>query len=152
MLEKKDLEMIAEVIAQANKPIHERLDKIDSRLDKVEVRLDKVEARLDHMEARLDNMEARLDNMDSRLDNMDSRFDKVEARLDKVEAKVTEVQMTLENETNKNISIIAEGHLDLSRKLDDALKAENEKVMLLIRVTRLENEIRRIKQRIEEIA
>lgn len=131
MLEKKDLEMIAEVIAQANKPIHERLDKIDSRLDKVEVRLDKVEARLDHMEARLDNM--------------DSRFDKVEA-------KVTEVQMTLENETNKNISIIAEGHLDLSRKLDDALKAENEKVMLLIRVTRLENEIRRIKQRIEEIA
>ena len=116
--------MIAEVIAQANKPIHERLDKIDSKLDKVEARLDKVEAKLD---------------------NMDSRFDKVEA-------KVTEVQMTLENETNKNISIIAEGHLDLSRKLDDALKAENEKVMLLIRVTRLENEIRRIKQRIEEIA
>lgn len=124
MLEKKDLEMIAEVIAQANKPIHERLDKIDSRLD--------------HMETRLDKVEAKLDNM--------------EARLDKVEAKVTEVQMTLENETNKNISIIAEGHLDLSRKLDDALKVENEKEMLLIRVTRLENEIRRIKQRIEEIA
>lgn len=110
MLKKKDLEMIAEVIAQTNKPIYERLDKMDSRLDK-----------------------------------MDSR-------LDKVEAKVTEVQMTLENETNKNISIIAEGHLDLSRKLDDALKVENEKEMLLIRVTRLENEIRRIKQRIEEIA
>ena len=41
--------------------------------------------------------------------------------------KVTEVQMTLENETNKEIRIIAEGHLDLSRKLDDALKVENEK-------------------------
>ena len=96
MLEKKDIEMIAEIVAQANKPIIERLNK--------------------------------------------------------VEAKVTEVQMTLENETNKEIHIIAEGHLDLSRKLDDALKVENEKEMLLIRVTRLENEIRRIKQRIEEIA
>ena len=49
----------------------------------------------------------------------------------KLENKVTEVQMTLENETNKEIRIIAEGHLDLSRKLDDALKVENEKEMLL---------------------
>lgn len=35
---------------------------------------------------------------------------------------VKSVQLTLENETNRNIKIIAEGHLDLSRKLDDALK------------------------------
>ena len=103
MLEKKDLEMIAEIVKETNKPIYERLDKMDSRLDKVE-------------------------------------------------AKVTEVQMTLENETNKEIRIIAEGHLDLSRKLDDSLKVENEKEMLLLRVNRLENEIRRIKQRIEDIA
>lgn len=92
MLEKKDLEMIAEII----KPLHEDVQSL--------------------------------------------------------QRKVIEIQMTLENETNKEISIIAEGHLDLSRKLDDALKVENEKEMLLLRVTRLENEIRRIKQRIEEIA
>ncbi len=135
MLEKKDLEMIAEIVSKTvqeiNKPINERLDKMDSRLDKVDSRLDKV---------------------DSRLDKVDSRLDKMDSRLDKVESKVTEVQMTLENETNKEIRIIAEGHLDLSRKLDDALKVENEKEMLLLRVNRLENEIRRIKQRIEEIA
>ncbi len=131
MLEKKDLEMIAEIVREANKPIHERLDKMDARLDK---------------------MDARLDKMDARLDKVEARLDKLEERLDKVERKVTEIQMTLENETNKEISIIAEGHLDLSRKLNNVLKVENEKEMLLLRVTRLENEIRRIKQRIEEIA
>ena len=36
--------------------------------------------------------------------------------------------------------------------LDEALKAENEKEMLLIRVTGIENGIRRIKTRIEEMA
>ncbi len=124
MLEKKDLEMIAEIMKEINKPVNERLDKIDSRLDQ----------------------------MDSRLDQMDSRLDQMDSRLNKLESKVTEVQMTLENETNKEIRIIAEGHLDLSRKLDDALKVENEKEMLLLRVTRLENELRRLKQKIEEIA
>lgn len=121
MLEKKDLEMITEIVSKTvgelNKPIHERLDKMDSRLDK-----------------------------------MDSRMDKMDSRMDNLEGKVTEIQLTLENETNKEIAIIAEGHLDLSRKLDDALRVENEKEMLLLRVTRMENEIRRIKQHIEEIA
>ena len=40
--------------------------------------------------------------------------------------------MIFEAETNKNISIITEGHLDLFRKLDDALKVKKE--TLLIRV------------------
>ena len=39
---------------------------------------------------------------------------------------VKEIQLTLENETNRNIRIIAEAHLDLSRKLDEALKVDNE--------------------------
>ena len=72
--------------------------------------------------------------------------------LKKLNDKVTDIQLTLENETNKNIKIIAEGHLDLSRKLDEALKVDNEKEMLLIRVNRLENELRRLKARVEEIA
>lgn len=70
----------------------------------------------------------------------------------KINAKITDIQLTLENETNRNIQIIADEHLDLSRKLDEALKVENEKEMLLIRVNRLENEIRRLKERIDEIA
>jgi hypothetical protein len=70
----------------------------------------------------------------------------------KLNDKITDIQLTLENETNRNIKIIAEGHLDLSRKLDDALKIDTEKEMLLIRVNRLENEVRRLKERISEIA
>lgn len=42
-------------------------------------------------------------------------------------------------------------HRDLSHKLDKALKIENEKEVLLIRLTVLENEINRIKARLDEI-
>ncbi|MDD3221955.1 MAG: hypothetical protein EOM34_03800 [Clostridia bacterium] len=65
---------------------------------------------------------------------------------------IEELQMTIENDVYKRISIIAEGHLDLSRKLDDALKVENEKEILLLRVTGLENDMRWVKKRLEEIA
>lgn len=76
----------------------------------------------------------------------------IESMLEPIKRDIKSIQLTLENETNRNIKIIAEGHLDLSRKQDDALKVENQKEMLLIRVNSLENELRRIKERIENIA
>ncbi len=66
--------------------------------------------------------------------------------------EIESIELTLENETNRNIKIIAEGHLDLSRKLDEALKVENEKEMLLLRVNHLENELRKVKERLNQIA
>lgn len=76
----------------------------------------------------------------------------INSLLEPIKKEIRSIQLTLENETNRNIKIIAEGHLDLNRKLDNALKAENEKEMLLIRVNILENELRQVKERIEHIA
>lgn len=73
-------------------------------------------------------------------------------KLEEMDLKIRDIQLTLENETNRNIKMIAEGHLDLSRKLDDALRVDNEKEMLIIRVNTLENELRRLKERIDRIA
>ncbi|MCD8098888.1 MAG: hypothetical protein LUE31_12910, partial [Lachnospiraceae bacterium] len=85
-------------------------------------------------------------------DRMDERFDQVEAHLSDSDRKISEIQMTLENEVNKKISIVAEGHCDLVRKLDEALRIENENEILLLRLTGLEGESTRIKKRLEEIA
>lgn len=72
--------------------------------------------------------------------------------IQKMKSQIRDLQLTLENETNRNIQLIAEGHLDLNRKLDEALKVEANKEILLLRVNSLENEVRRLKERIEQIA
>lgn len=86
-----------------------------------------------------------------KLDLLIDKVSSVDDRLQNVENNVTDIKLTLENETNVNIRRIAEGHLDLSRKLDDALKVENEKEMLIIRVNILENELRQVKEKLNMI-
>lgn len=76
----------------------------------------------------------------------------INSLLEPIKKEIKSIQLTLENETNRNIKIIAEGHIDLNRKLDEALKVESEKEMLLIRVNILENELRKVKERLEQIA
>ena len=76
--------------------------------------------------------------------------DKVTAhdrRVDKLESRVENIELTLENETNRNIRFIAEGHLDIIRKLDEARKIEQEKEMFSIILTSLENDVRILKQK-----
>ena len=83
---------------------------------------------------------------------IDEKLKPFEHKLKEIKTDIHEIQLTLENDTNKRISIIAEGHLDLIRKLDDALKVENEKELLLLMVATLESEIKKIKKKIEQIA
>ena len=69
-----------------------------------------------------------------------------------LQSDVKSLKLTLENETNHNINIIAEGRLDLSRKLDEALKNSNEREIIKLRINGLESELEKLKTRLEEIA
>ncbi len=72
--------------------------------------------------------------------------------IQKLDRKVAGMEMHIENVTDKNITFIAEGHLDLSRKLDEALKVEQLKELYFIRTNIALDEIRKIKERLDETA
>ena len=95
---------------------------------------------------KLGELDARITDVQT---SLDARITDVQTSLD---ARITDLKLSLENDTNKSIQIIAEGHLDLSRKLDEALKVNQEKEMLLLRVNRLENDMRQVKETIDRIA
>lgn len=72
-------------------------------------------------------------------------------KFNRLDDKVTGIELHLENVTDRGIKIIGEGHADLSRKLDEALKVETEKELLLIRMNYLEGELERVKKRLSEL-
>ena len=112
-------------------------EKLDLLLQKFDV----VEARLDRIEDRLDGIEAHLKVVDNRLDGID-------ARLDNVEKDITDIKVTIENELRVNIQRIAEGHLDLDRKLTEALRPNQEIEMLSIKVRMMDSDIKEIQKKI----
>ena len=139
--------------------VDERLDGIDKRLDKVDERLDGIDERLDKVDERLDKMDERLDGMDRRFDGVDERFEGMDKRFDGLTLLVTEnsrrlknIELTLENEITPNIMRVAEAHLDLSRKLDEALKIDREKEMMVLKINILDGEVRRLKERVDCLA
>lgn len=118
---------------------------------------------MQEMKTDMQNMKADMQNMKSDMKEMktDMQGTKTDMRgmktdmqgmktdIRDLKGRVSSIEMTIENETNRNIRIIAEGHADLCRKLDEALKVENEKELLLVRTNIMENDIRKIKDKLE---
>lgn len=71
------------------------------------------------MKADMQNVKA--DMKDMKADMINIKFD-----IQELKHRVTKIEFTLEHEITPNISVIAEGHLDLSRKLNECVKISND--------------------------
>jgi peptidoglycan hydrolase CwlO-like protein len=97
------------------------------------------------MNNEITDIKVNVSSMNNEIASMNNEITDIKINVSSMNNEINSIKLTLENETNRNIKIIAEGHLDLSRKLDDALKVTSEREMFLIRLNRLENEMRIIR-------
>jgi len=94
----------------------------------------------------------KLDLLLNKMTSMEIEMTSMKSKISSIEYKVTDMQLTLANETNKGIRIIAEEHLDLARRLHDDLRVESDKEIASLRLSMLENEVRRLRDKIEQPA
>ena len=108
--------------------------------------------------------EVKQDVADLKQDMTEVKQDMTEVKQDMTEVKqdvadlkqnVTEMKLSLENETNHNIQLLAENHCDLVDKLNQAIPVADKALLnevqisgLRIRVDSLEKEVAEMKDRI----
>ena len=120
------------------KEIYDKIQSIDNRMDAMENKMDGMENKMDAMENKMDAMEKQMNGMQNSINGMNEDIKKLNDKTDRIE-------IILENETNPNIDVIAEGHLDLVRKLEDATAISKDKETIKMRVNALEREVKIIK-------
>jgi len=130
----------------------EKLDLLLNKVTSMEGKMTSMEGKMTSMEGKMTSMESEMTSMKGEITAVKNEMTSMKSKISSLEYRVTDIQLTLDNETNKGIKIIAEGHLDLSRKLNDVLRVESEKEMALLRLTVLENEVRRLRDKIEQPA
>ncbi len=130
-------------MTEEGKLILERIDEMGKQLN---ARMDKIDSRMDKMDSKMDKMNSRMDKMDARIEEIDSGLKESSTRMDQMEVDIKGIKIDLENVINRNIQLVAEGHLDLSRKLDEALKTTSMNEMNNVRLNILEQKVRKIEK------
>ena len=75
----------------------------------------------------------------------------VKQKIDIAERELKDIQRIMEEETNRKIKLLAEGHMDLNRNQDEERRVKNQKEVLTFRISHLENELEWAKARLEKI-
>lgn len=97
---------------------------------------------------KLDLILQKISGLDEKVEGIDKRVSSLETDMKEVRQQVTKTNLVLENEIRVNIQRVAEGHLDLSRNLHDAMRPSNEIEMLAIKVRMLESDVQELKRKI----
>ena len=126
----------------------EEAKMILEKLDGMQGQLGRVENKVDRLETKMDGLEIRMDGLETRMDGLETRIDGLETRMDGVECGLRNLKFIVENDIQKKINIIAEGHLDLSRKLDEALKVSQKQEIYYLKVNTLEADVRELKMHV----
>lgn len=92
-------------------------------------------------------LEALYNNMASLHNNVESLHNDMEI----IKQKVTSLEMTLENETNHNIQLLAENHINLVDKLNQAIKVQDKSLLYEVQVSGLKMKLERLEKEIEDI-
>ena len=121
---------------------------MEEKLNLILSKLGSLETDMQGMKADMQGMKADMQGMKADMTDMKADMQGMKDDIKRLDAKVAKIELTLENEIRVNIQRIAEGHLDLSRILHDAMKPNAEVEMLAIKVRKLESEVRYIKLRL----
>lgn len=101
--------------------------------------------RMDGLESRMDGLDSR---MDARMDGLDSRMERMEKRQERFEEETrdnfADLRLHLENITDRNLSILAENHLNLINKMDVSATWMNRIMINEVKINALTDQVNRL--------
>ena len=97
---------------------------------------------------RMDKFESRMDGFESQMDKFKSRLDRMEERQKRFEEETrnnfADIKLHLENITDRNISILAENHLNLINKMDVSATWMNRIMIYEVKMNALTDQVARL--------
>lgn len=107
---------------------NEKLDLLINKFSSFESDITKIKADVSDLKTDVSDLKTHTAHIDDEIIDMHHDMDAMKANIAVLDNRtadmfeeIKKIKLTLENETNPNIQYIAEGHLDLNRKLNEAI-------------------------------
>lgn len=132
-------------MTEETRMILDKLERMEGKLNSLDNKVTYLDEKVSCLDEKVTCLDEKVTCLDEKVSDLDEKVTCLDTRVSEMDERFTkdirEIKITLESEVNRNIAVIAEGHLSLDRKLDEALKVNQEREMLLLRVNRLETEL-----------
>ena len=144
MLTREDLQAIAGLLV----PLETRIGELETKFDKFEIRVGGLEANLLSVDKHVCELDMKVAQLNTKVTELDGKVTQLDVKVSEVDNSVRSLWIHVENQTEKQLHIVAENYSNLTNKLDELQKMKGVQDTLLFYANKHENDIRAIKQRL----
>lgn len=100
----------------------------------------------------LEKILEKTEGLEVRVGNLEETVSAQSKQMDSMKLELRAIHLTMENELNRSIQLVAEGHLDLNRKLNEVLQRNGELEMMQVRISLLETRLKDVQTQLAAMA
>ena len=149
MLNERDLELIGGVVTKAIEPVREEVKELRKDVTELQVGMKELRADVTELQVEVKELRKNVTKLQGDVVELQTGMEKLSTDVERLGRKTEKIEFIMENELRPNICKIAEGHLDLSRKLDMVRVRRSEYTLLDIKVSGLQLDIREIRDKLK---
>ena len=143
----EDLQAISNLIL----PLRDDMQTVKTDIQSMKTDMNIMKADIQNMKQDIQNMKQDIQNMKQDIQNMKQDIQLLNDRVEKLEQRVTSVELTLENVTNHNIQLLAENHINLVDKLNQAIRVQDKSILYEVQVSDLRSRVEFLEKEFAEI-
>ncbi len=154
----EDLQAIAGLIQTAIQPLRDDMQimKDDIRILKHDVQILKEEMQtlksdVQTLKEEVQTLKSDVQTLKSDVQTLKSDVQTLNEKSDELNRRTTAIELLLENETNHNIQLLAENHINLVNKLNDAIKVQDKSILYEVQVSGLKYRIDILERTVAEL-
>ena len=126
----------------------EKLDLLLAEISGMKSDMQSMKSDMQSMKSEIQDMKSDIQNMKSDIQNMKSDIQNTQSEMQEVKQRITQLQLHIENKTDKNIQLLAENHIELTNKLNQAIPAASKNLAYEVKVNYLIDEVTKLKEEI----
>ena len=96
-------------------------------------------------------MKQRSDTFEKRLDTLTEEVHSMRQDMDTMNERLMKIEVSLENETNHNIQLLAENHITLIDKLNQAIRVTDKTLLYEVQVSGFKMRVEKLEKEVEDL-
>lgn len=112
-------------------------------------KLDLILSKVEKMEVGMRNMKSDMQDMKSDIQGVKKDICSLESKVDGLDRRVRSLKLHIENATDRNIQLLAENFVELTKKLNQAIPVADKNYAYEVKVNYLIEEVQEIQKRMK---
>ena len=122
--------------------------ELDTKVAKLDTKVSDLDGKVTQLDTKVLDLDGKVTQLDTKVSDLDGKVTQLDMKVSEVDNSVRSLWIHVENQTGKQLRIVAENYSNLTNKLDELQKMKGVQDTLLFYANKHENDIRAIKQRL----